>query len=152
VDSANSVSPSVMVCTGSMVRARPSCAICDILAASALVSTASVAMMPSVVEDAGSMSRGVSPLRIACVAWISARPSSVRAPAMGRPQAGSMTSPTALTATMAPTVNPLTASAAVPMPPFIARSMPNSLPTTAPAPAPTLPSTGGALLAASQAA
>jgi hypothetical protein len=38
------------------------------------------------------------------------------------------------------------------MPPFIARAMPNSLPTDAPAPAPTLPSAGGASLAAAQAA
>jgi hypothetical protein len=45
----NSVSPSLIVWTGLMLRASPSCAICAILVASALVSAASVAMTPIVV-------------------------------------------------------------------------------------------------------
>ena len=58
----------------------------------------------------------------------------------------------ALTAISAPTVTPATVTDAVPRPPFMACCMPNILPTTAPLPAPTLPSAGGALLAAWQAA
>ena len=51
------------------------------------------------------------------------RPSSVRPPAMNVPVAGSMTLPTALTATSAATTRPSGSSiAALPMPPFIARS------------------------------
>jgi hypothetical protein len=57
-----------------------------------------------------------------------------------------------LTATSAPTVMPATVTEALPMPPFIARSMPNSLPTVAPVPAPTLPCAGTSRLAAAQAA
>jgi hypothetical protein len=52
----------------------------------------------------------------------------------------------------APTVTPSTVMEALPMPPFMARWKPKILPTTAPAPAPTQPSSGGSLLAASQAA
>ena len=51
----------------------------------------------------------------------------------------STTSPSALTAISAPTVTPCSVIDAVPMPPFIACAMPNSLPTLAPAPAPMLP-------------
>ena len=58
---------------------------------------------------------------------------------MGWPVAGSTTSPSALTAISAPTVTPSTVTDAVPMPPFMAYGMPNSLPTVAPAPAPALP-------------
>ena len=68
-------------------------------------------------------------------------PSSVRTPATTLPVAGSMTSPAALTAAMAPTMRPFgSAMLAEPMPPFIARAAPAILPTVAPAPAPTLPS------------
>jgi hypothetical protein len=51
----------------------------------------------------------------------------------------------ALTATSAATVNEPSFSEAVPMPPFIARWMPKSLPTVAPRPAPALPWAGGSL-------
>ena len=68
------------------------------------------------------------------------------------PVAGSMTSPIALTATTAATVSPSSSVIeAVPIPPFIARSSPRSLPTVAPAPAPTLPSAGAAAPAATAA-
>ncbi len=69
-----------------------------------------------------------------------------------RPLPGSTTSPIALTATSAATVMPPTEIEAVPRPPRIALSMPNSLPIIAPAPAPTLPSAGASRVAAAQAA
>jgi hypothetical protein len=47
---------------------------------------------------------------------------------------------------------PPTLTDAVPTPPFIARFRPNSFPTVAPVPAPTEPSSGAFVLAASQAA
>ena len=47
------MSPSLMVWIGRRVRARPSCAICAILVASVLVTTASVATTASVVALAG---------------------------------------------------------------------------------------------------
>ena len=65
---------------------------------------------------------------------------------------GSITSPSALQATIAPTVTPSTVTEAVPMPPFIARWKPKILPITAPAPAPTQPSAGISRDAARQAA
>ena len=72
------------------------------------------------------------------------RPSGVRTPATTCPVAGSITSPTALTATSAATIRPSgSVIDAVPMPPFIARAGPASFPTVAPAPAPTLPSATG---------
>ena len=64
----------------------------------------------------------------------SAVPSAVRAPAMGAPVFRSTTSPKALAAIRAPTVTPLRWTLALPMPPFMAWAMPNSLPTVAPAP------------------
>jgi len=64
-----------------------------------------------------------------------------RAPATTAPVAGSITSPTALTATIAPTMRPFgNAMAAEPMPAFIGMRPPPIFPTVAPAPAPTLPS------------
>ena len=53
---------------------------------------------------------------------------------------------------MAATTQGPTCTLAWPMPPFMARDGPNSLPTLAPAPAPTFPETGRWRLAASQAA
>src|SRR5580704_10593107 len=72
-------------------------------------------------------------------------PSAFRTPATTRPVAGSMISPTAFTATIAPTINPFgNVIADEPSPAFVGRSrLPGeslSLPTVAPAPAPTLPS------------
>ena len=107
-----------------MARARPSWAICASFWACALVKMASVATRPIVVAMPAWIEGGSSPLRIAWVIPSVRRPSSVRVPAMTVPLAGSMTSPTALTATMAPTVILPTLTAAVPMPPFIARPMP----------------------------
>ena len=152
VASANSVSPSVMVCTGRMQRASPSCAMVASLLAWALVSEASVAITPMVVAMPASARPGKSPRRIAATLSSAARPSAVRAPARMRPEAGSTTSPMAFTATRAPTVTLPMRSDALPMPPFMACAGPNSLPTVAPAPAPTLPWAGGSKLAALQAA
>src|SRR5436190_17449241 len=139
-----------------MLRARPSWAICATLFASAFVSTASVATTAIVVAAPvallGSSRAGSSPRLSARIVPTSRVPSAVRAPATTRPVRGSTTSPTALTATSAATVMPPTSTDAVPMPPFIARPMPNSLPTEAPAPAPTLPSASESRDAASQAA
>ncbi len=70
-----------------------------------------------------------------------------------RPVAGSTTSPNAFTATSAATVPPPGSRCdAVPIPAFIARPRPYSLPTVAPAPAPTQPSVTGPLVAACAAA
>ena len=99
-----------------------------------------------------SSGRGSSPRSKARQVSCSWRPSGLRAPASRAPLWGSTTSPTALQAISAPTVTPRTVSEAVPMPPFMARSMPKTLPTQAPMPAPTLPSAGRAALAAWQAA
>lgn len=52
------------------------------------------------------------------------------------PVSGSTTSPTALHAINAPTVIPSTHTEAVPVPPFMAHCVPNSLPTLTPVPAP----------------
>src|SRR4029079_9211232 len=76
-------------------------------------------------------------------------PSGPRTPATTWPVAGSMMSPTALTATMAATTRPLgSLIAADPIPAFIRPPPPPrpppDLPTVAPAPAPTLPSWAGA--------
>lgn len=118
----------------------------------ALVSTASVAITPMVVLVPGSTGSGGTPPSSARRVSISRWPSSERAPATGRAVCGSITSPTALQAMSAPTVMPSSDTEAVPMPPFIARPMPKSLPTAAPVPAPTLPSAGSLRDAAAQAA
>ena len=104
------------------------------LRACALVSTASVATTPMVVAMPACSAGGRSLRRIDATAPGPRRPSSVRVPATTAPEAGSITSPTALTATTAPTVTRPIRAEAVPMPPLVARSMPNSLPTVAPAP------------------
>ena len=144
-------SPSDIVWTGLIARASPSCALVARRLACAFVSFASVATTPIVVFVPGSTMRAASPSSNARRESRSALPPAVRAPAMTRPVSGSITSPTALHATIAPTVTPCALTAALPMPPFIARSMPNTLPTAAPAPAPTLPSAGGRVVAARQA-
>src|SRR5258706_172819 len=73
-------------------------------------------------------------------------------PAITAPEAGSITSPAALTAAMAPTTRPFgSVIDAEPMPPFIERAGPAILPIVAPAPAPTLPSATGPSVAASAA-
>ena len=66
----------------------------------------------------------------------------VRAPATTLPVRGSITSPTAFTATSAPTTIPVSPifTLAVPRPDFIVNFGPNILPIVAPAPAPTFPS------------
>ena len=64
-----------------------------------------------------------------------------------------MTSPNAFTATSAETMRPFGSSMeALPMPPFMACVEPLDLPMVAPAPAPTLPSRTGAVLAVPAAA
>ncbi|MCY1300415.1 hypothetical protein D9M70_499780 [compost metagenome] len=110
-----------------------------------------MATTPIVVAAPARIDLGRSPARMAARVSSSILPSAVRAPARMRPVDGSSTSPTALTATMAPTVTPATVSDAVPMPPFMARLGPYSLPTVAPAPAPTLPSCGASAVADLQA-
>ena len=92
---------------GRMVRARPSCAICAILVASALVETASVATMASVVALAGlapcPRSRRRRPLAAAERRHGVEEPATVVAARAGDDAAvaGSTTSPIALTATIA---------------------------------------------------
>ena len=148
----NSVSPSSWVCTGLMLRARPSCAATARRCACALVMTASVATTPMVVLVPASSDCANSPRNSARRVSARRNPSAVRAPATGCAVSGSITSPTALQAMSAPTVTPSTVTEALPMPPFMARAMPNILPTLAPVPAPTLPSAGSAREAAAQAA
>ncbi|MNI70182.1 hypothetical protein D3C73_1259810 [compost metagenome] len=92
-----------------------------IFCACALVSVALVATTPMVVAVPARIDRGRLPARMAARVSRNCLPSAVRAPARMRPVAGSSTSPTALTATMAPTVTPATVSDALPMPPFMAR-------------------------------
>src|SRR5439155_1523258 len=78
--------------------------------------------------------------------------SGLRTPATTFPVAGSMTSPTAFTATIAPTTRPLgSAMEAVPIPDFVERPAPPNFPTVAPAPAPTVPSCTTPVVAASAA-
>ena len=60
------------------------------------------------------------------------------------PPAGSTTSPPALTTTIAPTAAEPASALAVPIPDFVARAMPSTLPTVAPVPAPTQPCAGRA--------
>ena len=134
-----------------MVRASPSWAQRARRVQSALLSFASVATHPIVVADARIGAPGVSPASRLAVVPSSAWPSAVSAPAIGRPLPGSITSPTAFTAIRAAMVMPSTLRLAVPIPPFIERPTPHSLPTVAPAPAPTEPSVGLAVEAASQA-
>ena len=71
-----------------------------------------------------------------------------RAPAISVPVSGSRTSPTALTATRAPTTTSPRRTEALPIPPRIERSRRYTLPTVAPVPAPTLPSATGPAAAA----
>ena len=66
-------------------------------------------------------------------------PSAVRSPAIFFPVDGSKISPSALTATTAAIRRSPNSTAYIPRPDFIARSMPQILPTVAPVPAPTLP-------------
>ena len=130
-----------------MVRARPSWAICATFVASGLVSVALVATTPMVVL-APPWGPFDAPSRSSRRASASPCPLAVRTPARTDCVVGSMMSPTALTATMAATVSPLSrVPAAAPSPPFMARAMPRSSPPVAPAPAPTLPSADVSLLA-----
>ena len=142
VPSANSVSPSNCVCTGLMARASPSCATCASWCACALVMTASVAITPMVVLVPASRGCGSSPRSSARRAVQQPPPSAVRAPATTCAGVGVDHVAQRIAAISAPTVTPSTVTEAVPMPPFMARAMPNILPTGAPAPAPTLPWAG----------
>ena len=69
-------------------------------------------------------------------------PSAVRSPAIFFPVDGSKISPSALTTTTAAIRSSPSSTAYIPRPDFIARSMPQILPTVAPVPAPTLPQEG----------
>ena len=143
VPSANSVSPSDMVCTGLMLRARPSCPTVASREACALVMTASVAITPIVVLVPASsgcgrlaaQQRAAAVEQRLAVARARARDDLRRVADRSRRRAHCRRS-------ARPTVTPSTVTEAVPMPPFIARSMPKILPTVAPVPAPTLPCAG----------
>ena len=151
-ESVNSVSPSTAVCGGESARANPVIPSSATLTVSALLSRASVAITPIVVFSGAKPARR-APLRSARAVSISRRPSGAsRAPARSAPVSGSRTSPTALTATRAPTTAPSARVLALPIPPRIARSIRWSLPTVAPVPAPTLPSPGAAGVAFAAAA
>ena len=116
------------------------------------MSTALVATRPIVVFSParGPRPRINGPARSTLRMSTNVLPSSPRAPATTCPVAGSITSPTALTATIAATTRPSESLIdALPSPPFTGR--PVILPTVAPAPAPTLPSSTGPSLAATEA-
>jgi hypothetical protein len=150
------MSPSLMVWIGRIVRARPSCAICAILVASALPTTASVATIASVVA-----------LLVGGGARVGDRPFAAperrhrveEALAVGGAGAGDDPAVRRIDH-VAHRVDrdqrrdrdAATLIEAVPRPPRIAWPMPNSLPIIAPAPAPTLPSAGASRVAAAQAA
>ena len=140
VDSPKIVSPSITVCTGLIARARPSWPIVASRAAPALSSVRSVATTASVVAVPGVGGLGATGATGAT--GPNSPSTSARSPC-GRPDAGSIAEPTALSTTSAATVAPLSSTAlAVPTPPF-------RPPTTAPAPAPTTPSATGPSVAAS---
>ena len=122
VASAKTTSPSLIVWIGRMLRARPSCAICATLVASALVRTAFGGDDGERRRRAGGMAR----LRAEPAARRGAAPPSCsrkrarrrrRGPGDDAARAGSTTSPIALTATSAATVMPPTSIEAVPRPP-----------------------------------
>ena len=138
--------------TGKIVRAIPRPASCAILFASTFVSLALVATTASVVWLIVWPPR--APFFICASLSANSRLfSDTRAPATIFPVAGSCTSPSALTATRLDTRTP-PGSATVydPRPAFIARFIPNSLPTVPPVPAPAQPSFTASVLAAEAAA
>ena len=117
-----------------VVAMRATTASCAFESAALVTTTPIVVFSPSGAVAAGGCRSSVR-------ASANPSPSSVRAPATMVPVSGSTTSPTAFTAINAATCKPPgTSMSEVPMPPFIARPGPPSLPTVAPAPAPTLPS------------
>ena len=92
--------------TGKMARAKPSSAISAMRCTSALVSFALVATRPMVVfsPGRGRLAGRAGPQQLARVGEACRR--RLRTPATTLPVSGSMMSPTALTATMAPTTRP----------------------------------------------
>ena len=129
VPSANNVSPSMGVCTGQMLRAKPSWATCAKRWAWGFVSTASVAITPMVVLLPALGLVITWPVSWACRMSSSSRLlGAMRAPAKSWPVRGSITSPKALQTIKAATVMPLTVSAALPTPPFMAQCGPFILP------------------------
>src|SRR5712691_8715497 len=116
-----------------------------------LVSVALVATRPIVVFSPGR--GGCAPAPDRRIFRASAKVLSVlRTPATIFPDAGSMMSPTAFTATIAATTSPLgSVMDAVPIPDLVERLAPPNLPTVAPAPAPTEPSCTAPVVAASAA-
>ena len=148
----NRVSPSDMVCTGLMLRARPSCA--------AMARRCACAFGQDGIggHDAdggvGARQQGLGRLAAqqGAARVAQARPSSVRAPAITCAVSGSIIAQGVAgdEGTHRHTIHGDGRRA--PTPPFMACWMPNTLPTTAPAPAPTLPSAGSALDAAAHAA
>ncbi len=141
-----------MVCTGRMAMARASWPSSASFRQPARSSAASVATTASVVLPPDPATRA---------AWRGRRNSRrldkpsfrSRTPAIVRPSRPT-TLPSALVTASAATIVPSSSrTAALPTPPFEARSGPASFPTVAPVPAPTLPSTiGPAAIASSQAA
>ena len=152
-ESANRVSPSKAVWGGDRARAKPRRASAAIFAASGLLRRALVATTPIVVCSGAPKRESGAVERRSAAESLRRSPSGVsRVPAISEPVWGSRTSPTAFTATRAPTTAPPTSALAEPRPPRMARPMPCSLPTLAPVPAPTLPSATGPAAAAAAAA
>src|SRR5712692_1652011 len=145
IESANTTSPSNVVCAGEITRAIPAAAITAILCASMRPSPALVATATSTVFGSLKRLRTV-PLRIAAAVSANSRESSARrAPPRISPDSGSRMSPKAFTTASAATRTPSgSSSVQQPMPDLVARSIPKSFPTVAPVPAPTLPSATGA--------
>ena len=109
----------------------------------ALVITASVAITPMVVLVPASSGLGASPRSRARRVSSRALPSAVRAPGDGPARVGIDHVAQGIAGDQRADGDAVRrVTEAVPMPPFMARSMPKILPTAAPAPAPTLPSAG----------
>ena len=151
VASANTVSPSPVVCDGLIARAKPSSAISATRLTSVLVSRrvggdqADRRVLAGARRGAAAERRRIrSSLRTSA----SDLPSSVRTPATTCPVCGSMMSPTALTATIAATTRPFGSVIAAEPSAALHRAAQPILPTVAPAPAPTLPSATGPVVAA----
>lgn len=152
IDNAITTSPSYMVQTGEIERATPMLPNCASLLVMGFESRALVATTTSVVFL---FCKSVRPApRFICSAVFAKSRDSreTRAPATILPVDGSMTSPTAFTAASAETTTPPESGIVYdPIPDFMARVMPNNLPTVAPVPAPTAPSTTALLVAAADA-
>ena len=124
-ESAKRVSPSKAVCGGERARAKPSRPRAATFDASGLLSRALVATTPIVVcSGVPKRPRGAVERSSAAESHRRRRSGASRVPAISAPVSGSRTSPTAFTATMAPTTASPTRALAEPMPPRMARPIP----------------------------